>query len=163
MTTHTATETFAANDAIRAESKFIPSRDLKLVAKDIRKDIACAVASGALPAIVCGVTIKRYSGGQSLTIEVREVPASLVVLSVKRLRADILDPHTFTPMPRHTERAREVLATLERIAAAYNRDRSDLMTDYHEVNFYAHVNFSYEIESAERKAAEQIIRAAYST
>lgn len=158
---HRVNNAAAANDTYVPESKHVPARDVREVAVELRRDIAAAIKSGALPAgLRTSVRIERFAGGCSCDIRVTAVPAGFVVMSTKRVRQDIDSPHDFSPLPRYTPAAAALLATLERFLAAYNRDRSEIAVDYFDVSFYGHASFAHEIEDAQRREIEAVIRAA---
>jgi hypothetical protein len=110
--------------------------DIKAIAKLVRGDLAAAVADGDLPAgSSASVRIQRYSGGQSITVE-------------------LAIPGPFRRSPEQTEasRARGLLkpwltraayaaeGVVEAILATYNFDRSDSQSDCFNVRFYSHIN-----------------------
>lgn len=134
------------------ESKYVASRDITEIAKLVRADVAAAVKAGVLPkGLKCSVRIERYSMGQSLHLTVKAAPG-LVFVSTKRVRFDVeTRGHEFTPMSRYSVDGQRVLDTLKAIVAAYNRDRSDIMVDYFDVNFYEHIGFASALESAQRE------------
>jgi hypothetical protein len=156
------TTAIPANDIPSAESRHEHGRDVREIARLVRADIAAAIACGTLPAgFETSVRISRFSMGQSLTVTVTRVPASFVVLSVARVRHEL--EHPYAPLPehaafRHSEEARRVVAVLERIVAAYNRDRSDTQSDSFNVTFYGHVDFATAVEQASRAEIEAAIR-----
>ena len=47
----------------------------------------------------------------------------------------------------------DVMKQVEAIVAAYNHDGSDIQSDYFDVNFYSHVNFTSEVHDADRAEA----------
>ena len=51
----------------------------------------------------------------------------------------------------------QVLKTLEHMLNAYNYDGSDPQTDYFNVNFWGHAEYSYTILQAEREEYKQSI------
>jgi hypothetical protein len=135
--------------------KYQKGLDIAEIAKLVRKDIRAAIKSGNLPEIRTSVRISRYSGGQSLNVEIKGVPDGFVIHNPEWVRFSLENPHIVPRIPRYSEKSRDVEKTLERIVSAYNHDGSETMIDYFDVNFYAHVGWSYELE-AEDKAGIQI-------
>lgn len=108
--------------------------DIKEIAKLVRADIAAAQKDGDLtPDAKFSVKISRFSGGQSMTVEA-SYPYSVRVSDVRE--AEQRDAGFIYPwMPRHVVANKEAC---EAIMAAYNYDNCDAMSDYFDVNFYAH-------------------------
>jgi len=136
--------------------------DIKIIAKNVRTDIAKAIKAGELPAIKTSVRISRFSMGQSLTVEVAAVPEGFKVLNVERLKWAKANPYLAPEFHgpeeargRYTDTAKQLLETLKKIVGAYNWDRSDRMVDHFDVNFYEHVEFATDLEIAEREAFEK--------
>jgi hypothetical protein len=142
------------------ESKFAAGRDVRDIAKDLRKDIAAAVKSGLLPkGLKCSVRIERYAGGRSIDITVTAAPG-VCFLSTRRIRFEIeTNGRVFTPMSRYSTEGARVIKTLEAFHASYNRDRSDLMSDYFDVAFYGGASFCHALDSALRAEIESAIKA----
>lgn len=149
-----ATPEAAANRDIEAErirnlphwdgTKYEATKDLDIteVAKLIRKDIKAALKAGTLPDGKYTVRCERYSMGQSITVSAK-------IEGPDRVRGD--DPRSamtpkelagYTYIPEHTMPASLVgiQGTLQGIVDAYNRDRSDTLTDYFENKFAGSVN-----------------------
>jgi len=136
-------------------SKYDKSLDIAAIAKRVRADIKEAVKAKALPAGKYGVTISRYSGGRSLNVKVRGLPEGFVLLNPERVKREAANPHEFIPdshCPRYTAEGKAMLTLLERIASAYNYDRSDTMTDFFSVNYYCHVDVDWELEKRLRES-----------
>ena len=105
--------------------KYIGSRPNKEVAVDIRRDLKSAQESGQLPAgLKFGV--KMGSGGNSITVTVKGI-------SNPRVRDDLGRDVT-------SPEAKAVYDKVDRITNAYNRDNSDMMTDYFDTDYYGFVN-----------------------
>lgn len=104
--------------------KYIGHRPNKEVAVDIRRDLKDAVASGELPAgLKFGV--KMGSGGSSITVTVKGI-------SNPRVRDDLGRDVT-------SPEAKAVYDKVNRITNAYNRDNSEMMTDYFDTDYYGFV------------------------
>lgn len=123
-------------------SKFDKSLTTTEIAKCIRADIKSAVTGSELPEAKYSVKTKYFSGGSSIDIYVREAPFK------------ILNPEYFATqdnyrIQRYNEEARSLLQKLEAIMRPYNRDNSDISTDYFDVRFYGHVQFDSSLEHGE--------------
>jgi len=104
--------------------KYIGRRPNKEVAVDIRRDLKSAQESGQLPAgLKFGV--KMGSGGSSITVTVKGI-------SNPRVRDDLGRDVT-------SPEAKAVYDKVDRITNAYNRDNSDMMTDYFDTDYYGFV------------------------
>lgn len=141
--------------------------DIKEIAKCARADIKSAIAAGKLPAFKTSVRIQRYSGGRSLHVEVTEVPEGYVIPNANHVAFALANPHTHPAFDadesvrsRDSERARADIKTLEGIVNAYNWDKSDIQSDHFHVNFYAHVQFDWQLVAEQRKAIETALQAA---
>ena len=100
--------------------KYIGRRPNKEVAVDIRRDLKDAIASGQLPAgLKFGV--KMGSGGGSINV------------TVKGLKIERDDSG------RMTGEAKAVYDKVDKITNAYNRNNSDMMTDYFDTDYYGFV------------------------
>ncbi len=115
-----------------------PYRNVKDTAKLIRKDI-----KRHFPGVKASVRIDRYSGGQSVRIEIKSTPFAMI--SKDRLAAEIKEENT-NFVSRYTDEACKLLDDLRSLGMSYNRDDSDSMVDYFDVDFYLHVDFNWENE-----------------
>ena len=131
-------------------AKYVQGRDVAEIAKCIRADIAAAVKAGEIPAVKVSVRVSRYSMGQSVNVTISAVPAGFPVLNPARVRADIERPHDYNPIPRLSALASFVVDEVEAIALAYQRAETDTMADYRNANFALSVDFSGDVESADR-------------
>ena len=119
------------------------------IAKLVRADIKAAVKAGTIPAAKYGVRTERYSGGQSLKVNVSAL--SFEVLSEERVLLEHDEPHAYHGGHWMSEGAKALEKALDAICDAYNFDGSDIQTDYFHVNFYANVTVDYDGD-AERLA-----------
>jgi hypothetical protein len=117
----------------------------KGIAAILRKRIAAAVKSGALPKIKVSVR----SDYNHITVRVTEAP--FCVVNPARVVADIASPHVFSPLSRVSFVGEGVLGTIKAWTEAYNYDRSDIMTDYFDVNFYTTIDFAWELAKDHRE------------
>lgn len=118
------------------------------IAKDIRRDLKQAVAEGRLPGAPTkySVRVDNYSMGRSIDVEIQEWPG------VVERTETFEDGHTCR---RYTDEAQEVMKVVQQIRQAYNYDRSDVMTDYFDVNFYGSVTFESEFGKEQRMKARE--------
>jgi hypothetical protein len=122
----------------------------KETAARIRADIKNLQKHGGLPAGKFSVTMDRFAGGSS--IDVRVVDVDAVMFSGERFAAELRDPRAYHyDEPRMTPEGERIMALLNKVAGVYHEDKSDIMTDYFNVNFYLRVSAG-EQESKERKA-----------
>lgn len=128
-------------------SKYDRSLNIVEIAKLVRGEIKAAIKSGAMPA--CKVSVR--SDKNSLRVEVTEVPAGFVICSPERVRHERDYPYEPSySRGRFTPEAQAVREMLQSFMDAYNRDNSDIMTDYFDVNFYGHAEFNWELEAADK-------------
>ena len=109
------------------------------LAKLMREDIREATRDGKLPrGLKVSVTTSRYSMGQSIDIRIVEAPF------VTRVPEHEVDDNRAQGIkwPWLTRDAAGVLETLEEIHGAYNRDRSDMQSDYYSVRYSGSVSFA---------------------
>ena len=163
----TARQAIAVDDeskrlaAVRAAhwqgSKYERGRDLKLVASDLRRDIAAARHDGELPeGLRVSVRISRYSMGQSLDLTI--TGSATNVSNPARLAWTAANPHACRSkappdgQPHHSAEIGAAMAKLEELANAYIYDRSDTLTDYFDSAFCLSVTVDGALERAHREA-----------
>jgi len=100
-------------------SKLDRDRDIAVVAKMVRADLKAATGHLLPAGFKATVRTKRFSGGESLTV-------------------DVVSPADLRRTPEGIALAESVRA----IVNAYNYDKSDPMTDHFDVQFYAHVELA---------------------
>lgn len=115
-------------------SRYDPKLDVAEIAKQIRKLIKDAIKAGYLPKIKTSVRIQRFSGGQSINIEVKEC----------------FDDIT-------TEAVVECVETLERFVKSYQRSVVELYGDYWEKNFYGHVSWCVDNRYADWRKSKWVV------
>jgi hypothetical protein len=116
-------------------------RDVTQVAKDVRTDLKAATAAGYLPAdVTFGVTVLKYSGGQSLRVSIRGMADSDIYEN---------DPVTWGDH-RYSRSTNLLRRRVEGIAEAYTKDTTDTGTDYFNCMYYAHVAIEDESGSTYR-------------
>lgn len=146
-----------ASRAKVAGAKYDASLSKAEIAARIRADIKAAQKAGDLPAMT--VSVRCRTATYSKAIDIRITAWSGPICSTKRVREDMTGAYTHTPM--YSRAALALLDSVKAIADAYNYDRSDMQTDYFDVNFYLSVDFSYDLRDASQKATEATVRAAY--
>lgn len=119
---------------------FKPYRNVKDTAKLIRKDI-----KRHFPGIKASVRIDRYSGGQSVRIEIKSV--SFAMINQDWLVSEIMGECTYD-VARYTDEACKLLDDLRSLGMSYNRNDSDSMVDYFDVDFYLHVDFNWKAKNS---------------
>lgn len=123
--------------------------DIKEIAKRVRKEIRRRVKVGELPELKASVRIERYSGGQSMRVEVKET--SFDIHTEEYHRSEYENRPWFRPWSEaFTPTAAKVHKDLKALVDSYNHDGSDVMTDYFDVNFYGFVDFASELRYAEK-------------
>lgn len=125
----------------------------------IRRDIKQAVATGELAAAKYSVTLKTFSGGQSITVRISEVPFDLFEKRFLRHELDTKG-RVFYEGERYSEKLRALLKQVKKLADAYNFNDSDLQTDYFHVNYYLNVAVDHTFEAEQRKRELDAVRVA---
>lgn len=135
-------------------SKYDETKDLdiKQIAQLVRKDIKLAMKNGELAGVVkVSVKIDRFSMGQALDIKVTEFSGQFYNPDYIRATQNFSDYHNDEvhevnrSAGRHSSAAKSALKQLEDIGNAYNRDNSDSMSDYSDINFFLRVGFDYSV------------------
>lgn len=121
------------------------------IAARIREDIRAEQEAGALSKeLKVGVTMKRFSGGSSITLLVKAVPKAFRFVNAAHLKPP--EPGERQP-ERYTSEGAALLRKLESIVSAYNYDGSDPMTDYFDVAFYKSIAYDQTLETHHRALA----------
>ena len=143
-------------------TRYDRDRDVKDIAKLLRKDIKAAVKAGSLPRGKYQVRISRYSMGQSISVDASELDG-IEVANMARFRAEARNPalrHLGTPVGKlKSDAAYAVEAKLTALMSAYNFDKSDSMTDYYNSAFAGFVDVVCNFDAA-RELAESELREA---
>lgn len=133
-----------------------PKYDAKLSRKEIaiklREEVKAAIVSGDLPkGLKVSVKMRDH---KSLDMTVVAVPAGFKINNPARVRLDVLEPNAYHERiaDRYAEQAVVLKNRLEGMLQAYNYDNSDSMTDYFDVNFYGHADYSSALLEADREA-----------
>jgi hypothetical protein len=112
--------------------------DIKLARKvGLKADGPAALAiidpiANAPASIKYGVTTQTYSGGGSINITIKNIPADWFTWEQRG---------SDEPRRKATSALEALAAELRAIHKAYNYNGSDLLTDYFDVNYYGSVNY----------------------
>lgn len=114
--------------------------DVKEIAKRVRKGLK------NLTGFNFSVRISRFSGGQSIDVELKSIPNDVALYSPEYIAAVQASEDRY---PRGVERYSEIVtATLKyagTLLRSYNRDNSDSQSDYFDVHFYDHTTISSDL------------------
>jgi len=126
-------------------SKYDISRDIKDVAKLVRKDLKVA-----MPGTKWSVTISRYSMGQSIQMSLKSIKGVDIVDLVARITDD------YGTRVVRTAAVHELTERAVGLAHAYNRRDIDSQSDLYNVSFSASASLCWGVEAQARVAyAEQ--------
>lgn len=130
-------------NAIAYGSKYEKDLDGVEIARRIRMDIKAGIKAGKLPkGLKASVRTRKSSLHEAIDVVIKAAPG-VTVSNPERVAFQAANPMSRCELPRHTDAARALLATVEAIVGAYNFDGSDLQSDYHNVNFYGSVEFAW--------------------
>lgn len=136
--------------------KYTPGMSTKDIAATLRAEVKAAIAKGDLPkGLKVSVRYRSFSGGSSIDLRVTAVPAGFVIKNPERVKHDLRTHYAYTPdfhCPIFTPEATALKDKLQGMMNAWNYDRSDIQTDYFDVKFYGHAEFSYDLTNAEEEA-----------
>lgn len=144
-------------------SKYNSDLSTTEIAKLIREEIKALRKAGKLPTGKYSVRSQYFSGGSSIDVRVRDLdmliwnPDALITQEITypnqpwNWRGNVTEPQ-------YNKWAQDVLDTLNGLMDAYNHDRSDIMTDYFDVNFYGHAEFDWEWAGEQRKQAVEALK-----
>ncbi|MDQ2737929.1 MAG: hypothetical protein M3Y35_04740 [Actinomycetota bacterium] len=106
------------------------------IGKSLRADIKHAQLAGALPRSArFSVTSSAYSGGQSVRVEVQDLPDR---------DTRVINWKGGYVTERLSEAGEELQKTVRSMLNAYQRDNSDIQSDYFDVQFYGDVTIQSE-------------------
>ena len=109
----------------RVGAKYTGWIDAAIAAKEIRKDIKSAQKNGQIPVDVkVSVKTRKYAGGQAIDVVLTGWNSEAVWGPCVEERSGM------------TYAAKRVWDKIEEIRSAFNRNDSDLMTDYFDVVYY---------------------------
>jgi hypothetical protein len=126
--------------------KYEAGLDVTEIAKRMRADIKQAIADGEIPeGVKARVRTQRFAGGQSIDIRVTSVP--FMVYSEEYFeeayQAGGLDNIMRPRDEQFSPEMQQVFTVLRRIHASYQRDNSDIQSDYFDVNYYGQVEVDF--------------------
>ena len=155
-TNTTETETTTARPVYG--SKHVERRDITEIAKLVRADIKAAIKAGVLAPVKVSVRIQRGTMSRSLDVYVTEAPEWMLIWDRAYVRHAV--ETNFAPYRgrRYSASAHATIKRLQAMVNAYNRNDSDIMVDYYNVDFYSTVDFSHDLSIQDREAAEREVR-----
>jgi hypothetical protein len=133
-------------------------RDVKAIAADVRREIAAAAKSGALPRAKYSVRISRFANGESIAVYVDDV-VGMQVENAARAEHDARNPHSPTSgLPLYSEPFAAALSAIEAMLNAHNRQNIDTSSDYFDVHFYGSVSYTGDALERAREAVRATLR-----
>jgi hypothetical protein len=131
--------------------------DIVEIAKRMRVNLKNAQSAGMLPeGARFSVTTDRFSMGQSVDVEIQGMPDSWTYTT----REAYWNPAETERI--YSDEAAATVKAIESMLSEYNRDRSDIQSDYFDVWFYSHVRIEDE-RSAQFRAEEKARKAKRAT
>lgn len=131
------------------------SKSLTALAKLMRQDIKDAKMRGQLPkSVKVSVRTSRYSGGGSIDVSITALPEGQNLYSHDYIKAtnNLTEPPPYgEPISQYSEAVTGWIEVLKQIHGAYNRDNSDSMTDYFDVNYYGSVGIDCDLRFARKE------------
>lgn len=121
----------------------------KYIAGLIREDIKAAIKAGGIPRVKVSVRMRHHS------IDVSITDAPFQVLNPERVKWEAENPSSIAPSygpasEAYTPAAKQLIERLNAIHGAYNYDRSDISSDYFDVNYYGRADFDWRMIRDER-------------
>lgn len=136
---------------IRYGAKYDKDLNTTEIAKRFRGDVGAAKKAGELPPeLKLGVRTQYFSGGSSIDVTVKVVPAGFRVSNPARGPAAPAFDDQGRVIPPLAPDAEALLKKLTELLGAYNFDGSEPQTDYFHVRFYSRVEFSSALRRAVR-------------
>lgn len=129
---------------VRTGGKYTGYRRAVEIAKDVRADIKAAQKSGLVPA---DIKVSVRSDYNSINV-------SLSGWTSEQVWEYGTDSYGYEGWHR-TDAAQAVLATVEEIREAYNRDASDYHTDYFDVLYYGQASWAVRADESQRSPFSQ--------
>ena len=112
------------------------------IAALIRSDIKAAIDAGALPPMELSIKSDSFANGQSIDVVIKRIDAGIELINprwVQRIYEG--EEPAYIGDRRLTPDGEAVLKAVEEIHRKYNRDTSDIATDYFNVRYYGDVKF----------------------
>jgi hypothetical protein len=138
-------------------SKYVSGRDKAETAKLMRAELKALGAKGTaeIPkGTTFRVTLDRYSMGSSIDVRILP-PADFLALNPERVLADLRrapEQHNWL-----SEKGAALVSAVSRIHGSYNRDASDLMVDYFDVDFHGEAKLDSDFEANQRAIVRQTL------
>ena len=135
-----------------AGSKYVSGRKGTEIAALIRSDIRAACkADGPLKGCKMSVRFSWSTHAKSIDIVIQAAPVTVLGAAYVLHYARTPNAHFDRPASeRITAAGHAIRAACEAIAREYNRFDTDLQTDYHNDEFFLSVDFSSDLEDAQR-------------
>lgn len=129
-------------------------KSLPELAKLMREDIKAAKKRGQLPkALKVSVRSEYFSGGGAIRMSITALPEDQRLYTERyAIETDNFtrSPDCFSDVKRYTDEVTSWIDVLKEIHQAYNRNNSDSMSDYFDVNYYGDVGVHWKLDSARR-------------
>ncbi len=125
------------------------------IAAAVRGEIKAAQKKGTIdPGYKVSVTKQSFSGGSSITITLKALPASVQLTTLAYLKQCEAKGFIeyYDRLPKYTPEVKATLDQLKQMLSAYNFDDSNSSIDYFHVNFYKHIEVCWELERDIHKA-----------
>lgn len=113
--------------------------------KDIATSIRCELKA-KFPGCKFSVTMKKFSMGSSIAVTLMSAPKQVFTQETidyaKENNVSLycnINHYGIQSIDYITAYAKEILEKTFDIVKSYNYDNSDIMSDYHETNFYIHI------------------------
>ena len=127
-------------------ASYVPGRDIKDIAKDVRAIIRKAIKSGYLPAMKVSVKIERSSMCSSLDVTVTDINETVINVDAWRQQAaQNFNLSWIDCGGRLNSRGQDIMGFLELVVKSFQRSEMHGQSDYCNVNFYEHIKFDSDI------------------
>lgn len=135
---------------------YVPGRDVKDIAADVRSIIKKAIKSGYLPkSLKVSVKIERYSMGCSLNVAVTACDEIMINMeSWLKMREWKWMGSWADAGSRYSVKGHEVLDFLKQVVKAFQKSEYHGGSDYSNTNFHSDVSIDIEDEQFEKIIAE---------
>lgn len=133
--------------------KYLSGRSVKECAACIRTDLKEAVKTGKLPQGKYSVVMRHH---HAITVTLSDL--QFVTLNRARVALQSAFPNLYPPNDSrlcvYSAMGKALMERVESMVNAYQRDDSDVQSDYFDVNFYEDVKYDWEWEKGQRSAIE---------
>src|SRR3990172_1907755 len=107
-------------------------KDIKEISQETKKEL-----QKLYPNTKFSITLKRYSGGQSLDVSILESDIKIWVDGEERKHEQVNHYH-YKTHDQYTDEAKQLFEKVCEVTNRENFDNSDPQTDYFNVGFYFH-------------------------